>query len=304
MSWSLPSLRPGRRPFPAPPPPPQDYSATAFDDSTGPSDLRDDDLWTLAEDSFSEASFIEAEEAESAVNVGAAAVDWDVRSYTSETSVRSSQSISSRSVTSTAAAELAVDNGGRTASTVGLPIPLAVVPPAMLRGHHRGASDDDASSLASVNTRRGWPRVSPHTTVPAEVTRRASYKDMLLAPVTTEAASGVGGGGSAAAAAALRHVQQRQPSSQQRSSRAGGSASSVPLVPKLLRPVPPVPPSSVAVRTVGGRVRLIKRDTASRATRHDAGEPGRRNSGLATLHEESFDDEDDMSSADTMAIVD
>ena len=138
-------------------------------DETGPGGRAEDD-WTLADGSESCFSFVASE-----------AADWDVRSVASMDST-GALSAGGCSVSSTAPAPFAIDNGTGTASTTGLPIPLAAVPASLLYGPRDLGSDvDDTRSLVSVNTRRGWPRVSPTARPPqAEPNRPASYRDILL----------------------------------------------------------------------------------------------------------------------------
>ena len=124
------------------------------DEFTGPSAV-DDDLWTVAEHR-SESAFSDVQ-SEFTDDVPPEAADWDVRSVASM-----------RSWISTAPAEHVVDGGGSTASTTGLPIPLAFVSLFLLRGAgSRGSTDDDdARSLASINTRHGWPHCLPSAHAP------------------------------------------------------------------------------------------------------------------------------------------
>ena len=139
-------------------------------DATGPSD----ELWEVVSNAASDSDFS---------IVGSEAAEWDVRSVGSSTLSRpqSMHSTGGRSVSSTAAyGDFSADHG--TASTVGLPIPLASLPLGVLLTGVQHENEDNRSDIRSVNTRRGWPRVSLNANPPPEpATRRASYRDMLLA---------------------------------------------------------------------------------------------------------------------------
>ena len=144
-------------------------------DETGPSTI-EDDLCSLA----SESDFSVVAESEFSV-VSESAAAWDVRSVASTSGGRSV-----RSVTSTAPADFA---DTATAFTVGLPVPLSAIRASTLRDSRHGTTEDDAISLASVNTRRGWPRLSDAGPSLHEPTRPASYRDILLIPAAAVASS-------------------------------------------------------------------------------------------------------------------
>jgi hypothetical protein len=239
------------------------------DEPTGPSAV-DDDLWTVAEHR-SESAFSDfADDLQSEfTDVPPEAADWDVRSVASM-----------RSWISTAPAEHAVDGGGSTASTTGLPVPLAFVPVFLLRGAgSRGSSDDDdARSFASINTRHGWPRVSPNATMPAERTRPASYRDILLAePRQTQP---------------LAEPARRRASNPKQE--AAAHAEAVRLVPpvRLLQPNAPTPPRLVpVVHGLGGRLELCGRSLRRRRGLNSAESSHFGRGPLESLPEGAYDDE-------------
>jgi len=239
------------------------------DEPTGPSAV-DDDLWTVAEHR-SESAFSDfADDLQSEfTDVPPEAADWDVRSVASM-----------RSWISTAPAEHAVDGGGSTASTTGLPVPLAFVPVFLLRGAgSRGSSDDDdARSFASINTRHGWPRVSPNATMPAERTRPASYRDILLAePRQTQP---------------LAEPARRRASNPKQE--AAAHAEAVRLVPpvRLLQPNAPTPPRLVpVVHGLGGRLELCGRSLRRRRGLNSAESSHFGRGSLESLPEGAYDDE-------------
>ncbi len=250
----------------------------ADDEPTGPSSGAEgeDDLWTVVDDTRSESAFSLVEDAQSECSfVASEAANWDVRSVASMSSW-----------VSTAPAEHAIDGGGGTASTTGLPVPLAAVPVALLRGAGAGShTEDDARSLASINTRRGWPRISPNATTPPEHTRPASYRDILLlavppAPPPVPQSPPARRGASQAKHAAEPH---------------GDGKGLVPPF-RHLRPNAPAPPTlAPVVRGHGGRLELacgrqqVRRRASglgSAVTRY-AG----RSSSLASLPEGTDDDD-------------
>jgi len=124
-----------------------------------------------------------------------ASVDWDfdVRSLascaTSQLDARSLASSSGRSVTATAGDHLHAE--WDTAQTT---VPLAAIPAhRFLSLPHGGETQsEDATSMVSLSTRRGWPRVSPTTRAqpqPTVAPEHGSYRDALLrGPQTAEEA--------------------------------------------------------------------------------------------------------------------
>ena len=247
------------------------------DEFTGPSAV-DDDLWTVAEHR-SESAFSDVQ-SEFTDDVPPEAADWDVRSVASM-----------RSWISTAPAEHVVDGGGSTASTTGLPIPLAFVSLFLLRGAgSRGSTDDDdARSLASINTRHGWPRVSPNATLPAERTRPASYKDILLAEPRQ--------------AQPLAEPARRRASNPKQEAAAHAEAARLVPPVRLLHPNAPTPPRLVpVVHGLGGRLELCGRSLRRRRglNRAECTHFGRGGS-LESLPEGAYDDE--LYEVDTMSGV-
>ena len=249
------------------------------DEPTGPSGF------DCYDDARSESSFSCLSDAESSFSI----ISWDAQSVqsTSGQSVGAhslgacsigtrsvgersagARSIGASSVLSTAAADHVLDNGGATAFTVGLPVPLSSIPAAFLQRPGVAESDEDGHSLASVNTRRGWPRISPAITTPAEPTLPASYRDMLL----TSSAS-------VTQSAAAQPARQHKPS---------GKYGAAPPRPRLAVSHPPAGTQAVLV---GGRVTLADRRMARGAGRLTR--CGRRCQMLSTLPEyrETSDDE-------------
>ena len=140
---------------------------------------------------------------------------FDVRSIASSDdnfdvlSVASSSAISSHSRYSASSTAVFGDHlHADTASTAGAVLPLAAVRFISRRVvEDDNQSYDDGASLVSVNTRRGWPRVSTRGAGPTQpaLPERGSYRDVLLRepdaqrhPLHTQGSgsgSGSGGGG-------------------------------------------------------------------------------------------------------------
>ena len=150
-------------------PGPRIFPAT-MDDPTGV--MAASDAWSLA-------SF----DVRSLSSHGDEVHDFDVRSIASTCSVHS---YSSAAATQMAADPLRDDDD--TASTAGgqALVPLAALPSGYISRQIRLDHNDDESdnaSMVSVNTRRGWPRVSPQAAPrPIYIPGARSYRDAVLRP--------------------------------------------------------------------------------------------------------------------------
>jgi hypothetical protein len=134
-------------------------------DATG----RPSDEWSLLDGQSEAPSIIDIDEVHSI----ASTEDYDVRSVASSSVASSSVAHSVRSVGSHRSWTAVYGDhlrDGDTAPTAGAqPVPLSALPHGFIhRVHSRGESAEDTASLVSVNTRRGWPRVSPGS-VPASL---------------------------------------------------------------------------------------------------------------------------------------
>ena len=150
-------------------PGPRIFPAT-MDDPTGV--MAASDAWSLA-------SF----DVRSLSSHGDEVHDFDVRSIASTCSVHS---YSSAAATQMAADPLRDDDD--TASTAGgqALVPLAALPSGYISRQIRldhNADESDNASMDSVNTRRGWPRVSPQAAPrPIYIPGARSYRDAVLRP--------------------------------------------------------------------------------------------------------------------------